>query len=202
MSCAARGGVGSVECAGFVLVGGRSTRMGRDKALLPWKGTTLAQYVARIVATTCGSAALVGNTRLHVALGYPIVEDYYPGYGPIGGIVSALRASTAPWSLIVGCDMPGLTIAALLRLLDVAANASSGCIAAVGPRGEEPLCAAYHRDCLPALEKAIAAGQLKMKEALRGLLVTPAAGIDPSCLVNVNTPEEFEAQLANACSDP
>src|SRR5258708_38261336 len=82
--------------AGFVLVGGKSSRMGRDKALLAWNGATLAQHAARIVAEVCGSTALVGDPVRDGSLGYPVFADRFPGCGPIGGGAAPLWVSPPP----------------------------------------------------------------------------------------------------------
>jgi molybdopterin-guanine dinucleotide biosynthesis protein A len=182
-----------MRCAGFVLVGGKSSRMGRDKALLRWHDTTLAQHVAAVVAQAAGSATLVGDPERYGALGYSVIGDRLPGSGPLGGIITALSASNADWALVVACDMPRVTPDLLRLLLKTAASAIPGCVFPVGPTGPEPLCAVYHRECLPALEKAAAEGRFKMREAVRALPAVPVAGIDPHCLTNLNTAHEFEA---------
>jgi molybdopterin-guanine dinucleotide biosynthesis protein A len=181
--------------AGFVLVGGKSSRMGRDKALLPWNGTTLAQHAAGKVAEVCGSAALVGDPTRYGSLGYRVFADRFPGCGPIGGIVTALTESNAEWSLITGCDMPALSPETLLRLLAEIKPADRQSIVPLGTGGPEPLCAVYHRACLPKLEKAISEGRFRMREILSDLQPRFIAGFDAATFANLNTPEDLEAFL-------
>jgi molybdopterin-guanine dinucleotide biosynthesis protein A len=178
---------------GFVLVGGNSSRMGRDKALLPWNGATLAQHIARIVEDACGSVFLVGDSPRFESLGYRVYADRLPGHGPIGGILTALTIAPSEWSLVVGCDMPAITPGALRLLLDDASETTDQCIVPLGPDGPEPLCAVYHRTCLPVLEQAISDGRFKMRSVLKELSTRLLTGIDPGCFANLNTPEDFEA---------
>ncbi len=189
-----------MQASGFVLAGGGSTRMGRNKALLPFHGTTLVEHIAGIVRETVGSATLIGNRDQLGHLGLRVVPDILPGYGPASGIYTALTMSSTSWNVIVGCDMPGITSSILLDLLHRATVApiASNCVAAAGPDDEpEPLCAVYHRRCLPAVARAIREKRLKMKSLLieLGIEMLP---VDPSALANVNTPAEwaeFETKL-------
>jgi len=179
--------------SGFVLVGGRSSRMGRDKALLPWNGATLAQHTADIVAEATGSATLIGDPARYGALGYPVCTDRLPGHGPLSGIVTALTISPGEWALVAGCDMPAISSVALRLLLQETARTDFQCIVPIGPTGPEPLCAVYHRACLIALEKAIAEGRFRMREVVNELQACFFTGIDPACFANLNTPDDFAA---------
>ena len=108
-----------------MLVGGRSSRMGRDKALLPYRGGVLAEFVARAVKLAAGSAVLVGSPSRIAHLGYPVLRDIYPGEGPLGGILSVLEHNAAEWNLIVACDMPEISAGFLSGLLDAAEHEGS-----------------------------------------------------------------------------
>lgn len=179
--------------AGFVLVGGRASRMGRDKALLRWDGAPLAGLLAGRVREAVGSATLVGPPEKYAHLGFPCLPDEVPGRGPLGGIVSALAASGAEWNLVVACDMPLLTVE-LLGALAAAAEASGGeCLAPRSPEGRlEPLCAVYHRDCLPVLREALAAGRYKLTEAIAGTRLALWPATETACFRNLNTPQDWD----------
>ena len=186
-----------VNRAGYVLVGGRSSRMGRDKALLPYRGGWLVQAVARAVELAAGSATLVGHPRRYGDLGFPVLPDAYPGQGPLGAILTALRHSAADWNLVVACDMPGLTADFLRALLQAAERSAARALAPAGPSGRpEPLCAVYHRGALPALEAAFANGARKASAALEeaGVAVLPFPEVLP--FQNVNTPEEWASHVS------
>jgi molybdopterin-guanine dinucleotide biosynthesis protein A len=75
--------------------------MGRDKALLPFKGRTLVECVALEVHAVTGGVILVGNINRHSYLSYPVIV--FPGRGPLSGIHAALTVSRSEWNLIVAC---------------------------------------------------------------------------------------------------
>lgn len=180
-----------MRASGFVLAGGASKRMGRDKALLPYRGTTLVEHVAQNVRDAAGSVTLIGHPARLAHLGLPVHPDEMPGCGPAAGIFTALHLSKTDWNLIVACDMPSVSSDVLRQLLAQAERAETNVVAAVGPDGEtEPLCAAYHRRCLPVLEAAIREKRLRMRDLVEelGVLSIP---VSVSALANVNTPSEW-----------
>jgi molybdopterin-guanine dinucleotide biosynthesis protein A len=166
--------------------------MGRDKALLPFRGGTLAESVAAAVARAAGCATFVGHPDLYQSLGFPGIEDRYPGEGPLGGILTALGDTKVDWNLITACDMPAITSAFLIELLEAAESAEADSLVPVGPEGRlEPLCAVYHRRALKGLEARFAAGVRKISVALEAVRAVRFPVLEVSCFQNVNTPEEW-----------
>ena len=183
--------------AGYVLAGGRSSRMGCDKALLPFRGGRLVESVARAVGLAAGSAVLVGNPRLYEQLGYPAIPDLYPGDGPLGGILTALDHTSADWNLVAACDMPELSAEFLRLLLDAAGGSAADAVVPMGPSGRpEPLCAVYHRRSHAALERALGRGIRSVRAALENLHAAIAFVPEVTPFQNVNTPEEWAAYAA------
>ena len=179
---------------GFVLAGGQSRRMGRDKGLLEWHGVPLASHVARAVADAAGSVTLIGRPETYGHLGYPVVPDDNPGLGPLGGIATALRHSDALWNLVVACDMPAVTAGFLSSLYATACASDCDCLLPQRPAGIlEPLCAAYHRDSLPAIREALARGVRKVTAGLTGLRIHTWPVDDEHWFANVNTPDDWLA---------
>ena len=180
-----------MQRSGFVLAGGASSRMGRDKALLAYRETSLIQHVAQAVLEAAGNVALVADPALYSAFGYPVYADKVPKCGPLGGVFTALSVSKTDWNLVVACDMPRISADALRKLIAPEAKPGSRCVMAVGPGGEpEPLCAVYHRRCLPVLERAIRENRFKMRD-LVAELETELRPIEAFALANVNTPGEW-----------
>jgi molybdopterin-guanine dinucleotide biosynthesis protein A len=181
--------------AGFVLVGGKSSRMGRDKALLPFRGATLVEHVARAVAAAAaGSVTLVGNPEAYCHLIYPVIPDATIGAGPLAGIQAALASSDAEWNLIVACDMPAVSSGFLSDLMETAENSAADCLIPAGPSGlVEPLCAAYHRRCLPAITQALERGVRKVTDGLAGLNVRRWPVPESLWFQNLNTPRDWAA---------
>jgi molybdopterin-guanine dinucleotide biosynthesis protein A len=181
-----------LSTAGYVLVGGSSSRFGADKALLDWQGRPLVLHVAREVEQAAGVVTLVGAPERYAQLGLATIPDPVSGYGPLAGLRAALEHTTADWNLVVACDMPNLTAAFLGALLDTAAAHPSDLLLPHDPTGRaEPLCAVYHRRCLPAIRAAIAQGLHKMTDAFVSLRVLPLPVADPSRFANLNTPADL-----------
>ncbi len=188
------GHVPGFESAGYVLAGGHSSRMGRDKALLLWHGVPLAKWVAETVTRAMGSATLVGSPERYSGLGFRVISDLFPGEGPLGGIVTALRDSSAEWNLIVACDLPGIDAALLRQLLDAAREGNIDAVIPVtGEHASHPLCAVYRQSCRAPFEAAFSNGIRKVKAAaatVRALYLPVEEG---SQLQNINTPEDWAA---------
>ena len=164
--------------------------MGRDKALLAYRETTLVEHVARTVRDVAGSVTLIGDPGRYGALGHPVFADKVPNCGPLGGIFTALSVALTDWNLVVACDMPGISAHALRVLIEREPEPDRNSVMAVGPGGPEPLCAVYHRNSLPVLEKAIRDKRFKMRD-LVGELEAELRPLDAVALANVNTPDEW-----------
>lgn len=185
-----------MRAAGFVLVGGHSSRMGRDKARLLLDSHLLVEDVAAKVAKVAGNVVLVGDPARYSDLSFECIPDLQPGLGPLAGIEAALTAMRADLNLIVACDMPGLACDWLTCLLTTAEQSSGICFAAEDARGIHPLCAVYRSDCLPIVEEALAARHLKLLDLLCKLDATAVKM--PATLHNVNTPLEWQSWQAGA----
>ena len=179
--------------AGFVLVGGRSSRMGRDKALLPFGPRTLVEQTADYVKQAAGNVTLIGLPERYGFLRLPIIADAAEGMGPLGGLYTALRATSADWNLIVACDMPGLTPQFLGALLAAAEQAGKDCLVPLAANGTEPLCGVYHARVLPAAEIALKRKLLRMQDFVRQLDHVAWPVEEAGLLRNINTPQELRA---------
>lgn len=181
----------------LILAGGRSRRMGRDKALLPMdSGNMLSRAVAfwRGTEHICGVIVSVGEDAHFPSLpeGTLPVSDIYPGGGPMAGLHAAFAKTNAEVLYVSAVDMPFLQKDALLPLPkgDAAVYVKDG--------RPEPLFGVYRRSALPAMEAALAAGQSKMTALLEGLN-TEYAPLPPElsqAVSNLNTPGGYLRALA------
>lgn len=185
-----------MRAAGFVLVGGHSSRMGRDKARLLLDSHLLVEDVAAKVAKVAGNVALVGQPTRYSDLSFEVIPDRRPGLGPLAGIEAALATARAELNLIVACDMPGLAREWLDCLLEGAEQSSGLCFAAEDLSGLlHPLCAVYRSACLPIVEDALGARRLKLLDLLNTLHASAVKM--PTVLHNVNTPEDWRRWQMN-----
>lgn len=178
--------------AGFVLAGGSSSRMGRDKASLPWLGSTLVEVVASRVFEAAGSVTLIGPPERYANIPIPIIPDLRPGLGPLAGIETALDRTVAEWNLVLACDMPSVTTAFLNELLDRAERLDPDCLVPVVPSGRlQPLCAVYHRRCLEPFRAALDSGTRRMTGALATVAFMRHPVNSEMLFANLNTPADL-----------
>lgn len=180
---------------GVVLVGGKSRRMGRPKALLQVAGKTSIEHVVDALKPLADSIVLAGDAEGLESLGLPSVADSRPGAGPLAGMEAALAAHGRERNVIVACDMPCVTPALFRRLLDEVGDFDAAVPEADGRL--HPLCAVYSPACLSEITGHLQAGRNKVLDlvaALR-LRVVPldAAGIPPETVLNMNSSEDVAA---------
>jgi molybdopterin-guanine dinucleotide biosynthesis protein A len=181
-----------MQRAGFILTGGQSSRMGTDKALLPWRGTTVVEYLSHLVATVAGSSTLVGHPERYLQVGFPCLSDLRPGCGPLSGIETALFATSADWNLVISCDIPEIGAELLSGLFERAMTKGADVTLIRDGEGRlQPLCAIYHRRCLETVRNALDRNALSLLDVVNQL--GPAFFDTSACFQNINTPEDWRA---------
>ena len=182
------------DAEGFVLVGGRSSRMGADKATLPYRDFPLAAWVARQMEPAVDRVSLVGDPRTHGGLGIAMVADAYPGSGPVGAVVTALRSSSSTWNVIAACDLPAVTPSLFHAMLRQVRQTDAQCLVPMTSDGRrQVLCAVYRRDAADSLRKALEDGELRLRFAIDRLKTHFWRADSDDWAVNLNTPEEWAA---------
>jgi molybdopterin-guanine dinucleotide biosynthesis protein MobB len=189
---------GRSEVSLALLAGGRSTRMGEDKAFAPFQEGTLLEWMRDRLAPLFPQAFIVTRepSRFH-DLGLAVVNDALPEGGSAVGIYTAVLAAPTERVVCVACDMPFVTP----RLVRALADGSRGFDVFVPRHGDhlEPLCAVYGKGTLAAYREFILAGGRRIFD-IYGILNTGYLDMDGSrygdperLFVNVNTPAELEA---------
>jgi molybdopterin-guanine dinucleotide biosynthesis protein A len=166
---------------GFVLAGGRSTRMGQDKALLSLAGRSLLDLALdKLGVLPLAGAPRIAAARSDLSAHAEVITDLHPGCGPLSGIEAALAASARPRNVFLPVDLPLLPPRFLLWMLERAAI--TGALVTV-PRFNgrpQPLCAVYHRDLLGHITASLRAGDHKVMVAVTAAAhaQSPAHNID------------------------
>jgi len=190
--------------AAVVLAGGRSTRMGADKAALLFGGRALVQHAVDAAAAVAGElvvAAAPGQSLPWIEASPPVrvLRDTDAYGGPLAALVTALGVVRAPVVLVLGCDQP-LVRPALLRLVAERAAAGHAAVTPVSNGRPQPLCSAVRREALPLLRAMFEAGDRDARALTRlpGSIALPPAAwrdADPDgrSFLGVNTPEQLAA---------
>jgi molybdopterin-guanine dinucleotide biosynthesis protein A len=187
----------SPALAGLVLCGGRSLRMGIDKATIEVAGATLLDRAVSRLTEVCDPVLIApGGVRLGLDE-RRVVADAIPGAGPLGGIVAALHRSPHRLLAVVAVDMPWLD-PALLRFLAARMGVHDVAVCQT-QRGLEPLHAVYARSALPVAEAALHSPERSLRGTiarLRALTIAEndwrSAGFSERFANNINTPADLE----------
>ncbi len=185
----------SSTITGIILVGGKSRRMGTDKAFLRIDGVSMFERVLCAMAENFSSILLIGDCKeRYEAYGLPVVADRYPG-SALGGLYSGLLAAPTDLVFVAPCDMPFPSPSLIGHICSMA-----GDFDIVVPRtrhGLEPLFALYRKSCLGPMQRLLEAGNYRIYDfypevAVRYLEEELGRFIDGErALLNLNTPEEF-----------
>jgi molybdopterin-guanine dinucleotide biosynthesis protein A len=184
--------------AAFILAGGKSTRMGADKAFLEFEGRTLLARALALARSVTSDVRIVGNTANFSSFA-PVVEDVFPGCGPLAGIHAALRASSAELNLMLAVDMPFVPEELLRYLIRRAQETAAVVTVPLAGGGWQPLCAVYRREFAEVAETALRQGRYKI-DPLFGVIKSLAieeeellqAGFSPDAFRNLNTPADID----------
>jgi molybdopterin-guanine dinucleotide biosynthesis protein A len=180
------------QVSSFVLIGGQSRRMGRDKTQLDWAGGTLLDHMVGRLSAVADSVAVVGGSAL---------PDREPGMGPLGGIRTGLEKTSTEMNLFVATDLPFLTVEFLgffrRRAVDTGAD-----VIACHIDSKVPLCLGVQQKILPQLDSMIQDSVRSVRrfvEASKAQIIRPEElielGFDPDIFRDLHTPGEYLAGL-------
>jgi molybdenum cofactor guanylyltransferase len=183
----------------FVLAGGKSSRMGQDKAFLEFEGRTLLQRALALARLVAPEVCIVGDAQKFSSFG-SVVEDIFRDHGPLGGIHAALKASHTDLNLMLAVDLPFMEARFLQHLITQARADSALATVPRSSDGWQPLCAIYRRGFANLAEKSLRDGVNKIDPLFA---VAQTRVVDKSELLqhgfsnemfrNLNTPEEWQA---------
>lgn len=189
----------SISVAAVILAGGKSSRMGEDKALILWDGTPLLQRVCKVAAECCHSVYLLTPWPDR----YPAIFtgkskfllESNPGRGPLVGLAEGLAQISADWVLLLACDLPLLDPTIINSWVSQLSQLPDDVLAFVPKQGElwQPLCAFYRHQALPELQKFIQQGGRSFQSWLERVPVQ-AITVTEQCrdmLWNCNTPADL-----------
>jgi molybdopterin-guanine dinucleotide biosynthesis protein A len=186
-----------VETTGVILAGGKSSRMGTDKALINIGQKGMIERVAGELKKVCSEIFVSGGQEeTGKRLGLKFIADLIPGRGPLSGINASLHTAAHDYCLVVACDMPFISA----ELANLMIREVEGYDAAVPSYGQylQPLFAVYCKSCLPAIESYLASGKMSVTKFLPMVRVNYVteeklnlfADME-TVFFNVNTPEDL-----------
>lgn len=184
----------STKYSGILLAGGKSSRMGEDKAFMRYGNHFLYEYSLDILKKKSEDILVSSSNPGFYHLNYKIIADEIPGIGPLGGIYSCLKQIKNKYAIILPCDLPMITE----KIIDVLLMNSPGyeiSIAINDNNLAEPLIGVYSKSLIPIIDKMLGANHYKMQELLKltrtNFVKIPE--VSSEIFRNINSPEEFNS---------
>ncbi|HTS68597.1 MAG TPA: molybdenum cofactor guanylyltransferase [Terriglobia bacterium] len=189
------------DVTAFVLSGGQSTRMGRDKAMLPFQGSTLLERALGLARQVAPRVGILASRARYAAMGAWIVEDEFPDCGPLGGIHAALGATRSDLNVILSVDVPFLPVAFMTYLLERARTCPEvAVVAARSGHVVQSTSLACRRSFRRVCEEQLRRGRYRVEDAIKAAAPLyleeeelRARGFGPDIFRNLNTPEDLAA---------
>jgi molybdopterin-guanine dinucleotide biosynthesis protein A len=188
-----------ISLSAIILAGGKSSRMGEDKALLKVDGVPLLQKITTVAADCTASVYVVAPWIDRYTSILPpscqLLQEELPTQGPLVAFCQALSFVETEWILLLACDLPLLTSSAIREWMQSLPSVSETAIAYL-PKCDrlwQPLSGFYRRSCLAPLENFIHRGGRSFQTWLNQSTVQELSVSDPSILLNCNTPEDLQS---------
>jgi len=186
--------IDSQKYSGILLAGGKSSRMGKDKAFMKYGDRFLYEYSLSVLSFFSGDILLSSSNLNFNNAGYRIIPDEIIGIGPIGGIYSCLSKIKNESAIVLSCDLPLISTDLVSRLINNSGSFEIT-IALNHKNQPEPLIGIYSASIIPLLKRRIDAGQYKMLELFSEARTNFVSMTDfpPEVFSNLNKPDDFNS---------
>jgi len=182
-----------MRTTGIILAGGKSSRMGRNKALLELSGLKIIERIYKSIEHSCDDVIIISNSPDDYRfMGLKIFKDIFPGLGPLAGIHSGLHNSKTENNLIISCDLPLISSEVVENIVKyesdkpVVIYQKKNCL--------QYLCGIYKKVCLPFLETSLVSNNLRVKDFINKINVEllDAEEFPDEVFLNLNTIEDYK----------
>lgn len=182
--------IAPIPLPAYLLAGGQSRRFGSDKARATVEGVPLIVRLAEQLRPIADSITVIADKAGRYAdLGLTTIGDIHPGQGPVAGLHTALHHADAPWLLLVSCDLLELRPHWLEALWHARTDGAHTQAVAFHEQHWQPFPGLYHQSLLAAVERRLAAGDLRMQRLLDVTASAVSLPSDWPAVAQVNTPE-------------
>ncbi len=183
------------EITGILLAGGKSSRMGKEKGLVEFRGKPLIQYGIDLLNSITDRIIISSGNTDYIPFGYEIIPDEVSGQGPAAGLAAVLKSSETPWNIVIACDLPFLEKEFIEELLLSAPSYQA--VVPVHNGNMEPLAALYHKDLGKIFAEAVENGNLALRQILHSCHVkyfeaNPITEKYPNLFLNLNSMDQME----------